>query len=247
MLRTGLMVFNPEQRLGSVLITSAGEKDGKTTVAVRLALVAARAGLRVLLIDADLRRAQVGARLGIQAEAGLGAVLAGERPLDEVLVDLLVDGPASGQLTVLPAGPPPSNPAALIGSNEMRRVLAEAESRWDLVIVDTPAALAVSDPLPLMRVVSGVVLVARMNRSRPGRCRRMQVGDPGGRRHLARSRRDRRDVEARLLLLREVLHDPRERQRRQGTSRQGAAAGRRALRAPRRRARLKSDQRSLRC
>ena len=174
MLRTGLTVFNPEQRLGSVLITSAGEKDGKTTVAVRLALVTARAGLRVLLIDADLRRAQVGARLGIQAEAGLGAVLAGERPLDEVLVDLLVDGPASGQLTVLPAGPTPSNPAALIGSNEMRRVLAEAESRWDLVIVDTPAALAVSDPLPLMRVASGVVLVVRMNRSSRTIVRRMQ-------------------------------------------------------------------------
>jgi receptor protein-tyrosine kinase len=80
-------------------------------------------------------------------------------------VDYPINGSSSGRLMVLPAGPPPPNPAALMSSQAMRRVLAEAESRSDLVIVDTPAALAVSDPLPLMSVVSGVVLVARMNQS----------------------------------------------------------------------------------
>ena len=63
----------------SVVITSPGKKDGKTTVAVRLALSAARAGLRVVLVDADLRRAQVAKRLGIEAHDGLAAVLAGDR------------------------------------------------------------------------------------------------------------------------------------------------------------------------
>jgi capsular exopolysaccharide synthesis family protein len=174
MLRTGLMVFNPEKRLRSVLVTSAGEKDGKTTVAVRLALVCATTGLKVILIDADLRRAQVGARLGIHEEAGLSAVLAGECPLDDSLVDCQIDDNPSVSLTVLPAGSPPHNPGALIGSDAMRRVLAEAESHSDLVIIDTPAALAVSDPLPLMPVVSGVVLVARMNRSARMTVRRLQ-------------------------------------------------------------------------
>ena len=71
--------------------------------------------------------------------------------------------PAAGRLEVLPAGSPPPDPAAVIGSEAMARVLSEIEGRCDLAIIDTPAALAVSDALPLMRLVSGVVLVARMN------------------------------------------------------------------------------------
>jgi non-specific protein-tyrosine kinase len=165
MLRTALMVFNPEKRLQSILVTSAAEKEGKTTVAVRLALVTAAAGMKVILIDADLRRAQVSPRLGIKTDGGLGAVLAGESSLEESSVNYPIDGDTGGRLTVVAAGSPPRDPAALIGSDTMRRVLAEAEARSDLVIIDSPAALAVSDPLPLMRVVSGVVLVARMNRS----------------------------------------------------------------------------------
>jgi receptor protein-tyrosine kinase len=172
MLRTALMVFNPGKQLKSVLVTSAGEKEGKTTVAVRLALVCAGSGMNVILIDADLRRAQVSARLGIHEETGLGTVLAGECSLEEALYHS--DGAASGRLRVVPAGPTPDNPAALISSDAMRRVLRDAEARSDLVIVDTPAALAVSDSLPLMSAVSGVVLVARMNRSSRVTVRRLQ-------------------------------------------------------------------------
>jgi capsular exopolysaccharide synthesis family protein len=173
-LRTALLVFNPDKQLQSVLVTSAGDKEGKTTIATRLALVSARAGLHAILIDADLGRAQVSPRLGIEADAGLAGVLTGECSLDEALVDHPVDGAAHGRLTVLPAGPAPPDPAALLGSDAMRRVVAEAESRSDLVIVDTPAALAVSDALPLMRLVTGVVLVARMNRSSRVTVRRLQ-------------------------------------------------------------------------
>jgi len=174
MLRTALMYFNVDRRLESVVITSAVEKEGKTTVATRLALAAARAGQNVILIDADLRRAQVSSRLGITRQLGLGAVLAGERPLSESLVEYEINDPGSGSLRILPAGPPPPNPAALIGSSDMQRVLRELESQSDLVIVDTPAALAVSDPMALMRTVTGVVLVARMNRSSRQTIRRLQ-------------------------------------------------------------------------
>jgi capsular exopolysaccharide synthesis family protein len=175
MLRTSLMYFNVEQPLESVLITSPGEKDGKTTVATRLAVATASAGLRVVLVDADLRRAQVSARLGLHPEAGLGAVIAGERSLSDALVEYRVNTePDATELRVLPAGPPPPNPAALISSEEMQRVLRELEADSDLVIIDTPAALAVSDPVPLMRNVSGVVLVARMNRSSRQTIRRLQ-------------------------------------------------------------------------
>jgi capsular exopolysaccharide synthesis family protein len=174
MLRTSLMYFNVERALDSVLITSGGEKDGKTTVAARLALASANAGLNVVLVDADLRRAQVSARLGIGVQEGLGAVIAGSRSLSETVVSYSLDDSAAGQLRVLPAGPPPPNPSALTSSPRMQSILRELESDSDLVIVDTPAALAVSDPLPLMREVSGVVIIARMNRSTKQTIRRLK-------------------------------------------------------------------------
>jgi capsular exopolysaccharide synthesis family protein len=174
MLRTALVYFNPSQRLQSVIVTSPGEKDGKTTVATRLALAAARAGMNVVLIDADLRRAQVGPRLGIDAAVGLGAVLAGDKSLEEVLVPYPVDDPGAGELKVLPAGSPPANPAALISSKAMERVLRTLEDSSDLVVIDSPAALMVSDPLPLIELATGVILVARMNRSTRERISRLR-------------------------------------------------------------------------
>jgi polysaccharide biosynthesis transport protein len=174
MLRTALQYFNPGRERQTVVITSPGEKDGKTTVAVRLALAAARAGLRVVLVDADLRRAQVGLRLGIQGRDGLGAVLARARSVEDVLVSYPIDEPGARSLTVIPAGSPPANPAALIGSPEMGRVLEQLETNADMVVIDTPAALMVSDPLPVMGLASGVLLVARMNRSTRERIRRLE-------------------------------------------------------------------------
>jgi capsular exopolysaccharide synthesis family protein len=162
MLRTTLMYFNLERPLKSILVTSPNEKEGKTTVATRLALAWARSGRHVALVDADLRRAQVTAKLGLHVEAGLEAVLAGGS-LRRALVDYPVTAGLGGRLTVLPAGPSPRNPSALIGSNEMEAVLHQLESMCELVIIDTPAALAVGDALPLMGTVSGVVLVSRIN------------------------------------------------------------------------------------
>jgi capsular exopolysaccharide synthesis family protein len=174
MLRTALMYFNVEGRMDSVLITSAGEKEGKTTIATRLALASARSGLNVILVDADLRRAQVSAKLGIRTDGGLGALIVGAKPLHEVLVDYPLEEPGAGRLRVVPSGPPPPNPSALMSSESMQRILRELESQSDLVIIDTPAALAVSDPVPLMRSVSGIVIVARMNRSSRQTIRRLQ-------------------------------------------------------------------------
>lgn len=174
MLRTALLYFNVDRTHQSVVVTSPGEKDGKTTVAVRLALSAARAGLHVILVDADLRRAQVAGRLGIDAEDGLGMVLAGHRTVDEVQLSFDPDTPGAGSLTVIPAGHPAINPAALISSPEMVRVLRRLEADADLVVIDTPAALMVSDPLPLIELGSGVILVARMNRSTRDKVRRLR-------------------------------------------------------------------------
>jgi capsular exopolysaccharide synthesis family protein len=174
MLRGALTYFNVEQQLGSVAVISPMVGDGKTTVAVGLATATARAGKRAILVDADLRRPQVCARLGLTAQAGLGAVLAGERALADVMLDYPLASPGAGSLTVLPAGPPPPNPAALLASESMRRIIRELEGRADLVIVDSVAALAVSDALPLLQSVSGCVVIARMNRSSRAAVRRLQ-------------------------------------------------------------------------
>jgi capsular exopolysaccharide synthesis family protein len=174
MLRTALTYFNVEEPLDSLVVTSPGEKDGKTTIATRLSIAMARAGMSVILVDADLRRAQVSAKLGIQQDAGLGSVIAREHTLADAVVNYPVPDAAGGRLTVLPAGPPPPNPSALISSEEMQNVLRELEAQSDIVIIDTPAALAVSDPLPLMQSVTGVVLVARMNNSSRETIRRLQ-------------------------------------------------------------------------
>ena len=84
------------------------------------------------------------------------------------------DLPDGGLLSVLPAGPPPPNPSALLSAEKAVSILRELEAHSDLVIIDTPAALAVSDPLPLMRRASGVVMIARMNQSTRQSVRRLQ-------------------------------------------------------------------------
>jgi non-specific protein-tyrosine kinase len=165
MLRTAITYFNVDQPLKSILITSPGEKEGKTTVATRLAVAAARAGLRVVLVDGDLRRGGVSAKLGLRVSDGLSAVLAGHLPLESALLERALGPDVTGHLVVLPAGPPPPNASALMSSERMQGVLTELENRADMVIIDTPAALAVSDAVPLMKSASGVVLVARMNQS----------------------------------------------------------------------------------
>ncbi|MGI8730447.1 MAG: polysaccharide biosynthesis tyrosine autokinase [Solirubrobacteraceae bacterium] len=167
MLRGALTYFNVDSRMASVVVTSAGQQDGKTTVATQLALALARAGKRVILVDADLRRPQACVRLGIvEPGLGLGDVLVGEAALNDVLVSFpIAQEFGVGALLVLPAGAPPPNPSELMSSRVMVRLMQSLERQADIVIIDTPAALAVSDALPLLQAGSGAVLVARMDRS----------------------------------------------------------------------------------
>lgn len=173
MLSGALVYFNAERPLRSVAVVSPLIGDGKTTVAVGLALATARAGKKVVLVDADLRRPQVAARLGMEPRDGLGSVLAGQRSLDELLIEYPIEQPDAGALFVLPAGPPPPNPAALLRSDRMAETVELLEERADLVVVDTVAALAGSDPLPVLQLVSGCVAIVRMNRSATSAVRRL--------------------------------------------------------------------------
>ena len=155
-------------RVKSVLVTSAAMEDGKSTVAFYLAAVAAATGSRVLLVEADIRRPVLGAKLGLPDRHGLSSVLANPAKsfteyCQQVPVAQHNHNPAESlTMDVLLGGRPPRNAAELIDSQRMADILAEAEQQYDLVVVDTPPVAIVSDAIPLMRQVDAVLVVARV-------------------------------------------------------------------------------------
>ncbi len=162
MLRASLTYFNVDRSLSTLVVASPVQQDGKTTVAIDLALAYAIDERDVVLIDGDLRRPQVAARLGQVVEFGLDSVLVGGRTLEETLVPI---DAGAGRLRILPGAAPPPNPAVLLGSQRMRTLIAELSERVDMVIIDTPGLLAVSDAIPLFNQVAGSIIVARLNRT----------------------------------------------------------------------------------
>ncbi|MDN5686075.1 MAG: polysaccharide biosynthesis tyrosine autokinase [Brachybacterium sp.] len=160
-LRTNLQFVKLAEGRRSVLVTSSLAGEGKSTCSVNLAQVLARSGTRVLLVDADLRSPSVHGILGLEGDAGLTTVLIGHA----VLPDVLQSGGTDG-LDVITSGAIPPNPSELLGSSAMEDVLREAARHYDVVIVDVPPVLAVTDAAVLSRVVGGVVVVAQNERVR---------------------------------------------------------------------------------
>lgn len=169
MLRTNLRYFNVDRQIRSVMVTSAAAGDGKSTVAWYLAAVDAMAGQRVLLIEADVRNPALHEIVGVGPTVGLAEVLAGQMQFEEATREIpawaQVDESSVLTVDVLFAGRKPPNPAQLIESDRMREVLRHAEDRYDVVVVDTPPLSVVSDAIPLVAQVSGVVVVARIGKS----------------------------------------------------------------------------------
>ena len=165
-LRTNLRYFNVDRGLKSVLITSAVPGEGKSTVAWNLATAAAKVGERVLLIEADLRRPSFAHKPGVYPTPGLSTALAGQATLEEVTQTVTLDTePEDRSFGVVTAGPLPPNPGELLESKRVRALIESAVDAYDLVIVDTPPTSVVSDAIPLMSVVDGVIVVARLGRT----------------------------------------------------------------------------------
>jgi len=166
MLATNLRFFDVENRVDSVVVTSSSPGEGKTTVALHLAVAAAAAGGRVLLIDADLRRPTLAERLELPESPGLSQVLAGIAEPSTVQHEVPVTSAAGGEeplrMTVIPGGSIPPNPTNLLASERMRDLLAAARDDYDLVVVDTSPAGVVADPLALVHNARGVILVAHL-------------------------------------------------------------------------------------
>jgi polysaccharide biosynthesis transport protein len=156
-LRTAILLEADASAARSLLLTSAQPGEGKTTVCINLALSLARLGVRVLLVDADIRRPSVHRALGLSASAGLvDALQTGASWRSRVRPNV------SPGVDLLPAGIPPSTPSELLSSPAMRLVVAEAQTLYDFVLIDSPALLpSVADTRILARLVDGVVVVVR--------------------------------------------------------------------------------------
>ena len=156
-LRTNLRALIVDHELRSILVTSAGDSEGKTVIAANLGLALAQAGYRVVLVDADLRRPGLARTLGLSSSPGLTDVLAEGLPLEAALQTWRKGVP----LEILCSGSTSFNPSDLLSSPRFRAVLNALEERVDLVILDTPTALPFSDAATVAQLTSGVVVVSR--------------------------------------------------------------------------------------
>ena len=158
-LRTNINFARPQSPPRALVITSPMPGDGKSTTAANMALVRAQQGGRVLLVDADMRRGALNEVFDKRAEPGLSGVLVGETLLDDAIQRIaLSDGCA---LDFLAAGRRPPNPAELLSSEPMARLLREAAERYDVIVLDAPPLNLVTDAALLGRLADGVLLVAR--------------------------------------------------------------------------------------
>lgn len=161
-LYTNLRFLNPGSDLRSVAIASAEPGDGKTTVALNLAQAAASMGQRVLLVDANLRAPQVHTLLDLPNQRGLADILSQKLPVEEAIQH----SPVSENLAVLTAGNTQADSTKLFASNEMQQLMKNLQSRFDLIIYDTPAVRGLTDTNFLTAQTDGVLMVGGVNKTK---------------------------------------------------------------------------------
>jgi succinoglycan biosynthesis transport protein ExoP len=156
-IRTNLLFQTPDRPARLLLVTSAGPQEGKTTVAVNLAISLAQSGLKVLLVDTDMRRPRLHKAFGIPGNVdGLSKAVVGECDVLSVVRETGVP-----DLYVLPCGACPPNPAELLHADRFKRIVEQLGSKYDRVIFDSPPVAAVTDPVILARLTDGTVFVAK--------------------------------------------------------------------------------------
>ena len=165
-LRANLQFTSLDREVRTILVTSAGEGDGKTTVVANLGVALAESGKRVLLVDADLRRPGVHRLFDLPLTPGLSNLLLEEEP------DLAPVATAVPGLFVLPAGDPPPNPGEFVASARLTRLLGRARANFDYVLIDTPPVSLVADAAVLAPATDGVLLVVSAGRTKRDLARR---------------------------------------------------------------------------
>jgi polysaccharide biosynthesis transport protein len=173
-LRSALDFAAVTRQLDTLLVTSAGSGEGKTTVAVDLAHAVALAGRQVVLIELDLRRPTFAEHLGLDTRSGITAALAQNAPLNELLVEPFPDLP---NFSVLPAGRTPHNPSELLGWPGIAEIISELASGETMVIIDAPPLNPVADAQVLLNnpAINGTILVARVGQATREQVRRARM------------------------------------------------------------------------
>jgi len=152
--RANLLLSSAADGCRTVVVTSTAPREGKTMVSTNLALALAQGGLRVVLVDADLRRPRIHLQLGMDAGPGLTTVLTGLDTLDRTMRQL-----PGTSLSVLTAGVHPPNPPELLSSARYRALLTTLQERFDWVVIDSPPIMAVADAALLAKDATGILFV----------------------------------------------------------------------------------------
>jgi succinoglycan biosynthesis transport protein ExoP len=160
-LRTSLLLSSAGQPPKTILVTSSQPSEGKTTTAVNTAVILAQTGAEVLIIDCDLRRPRVHTHFNLSNARGVTNYLAGETNIDE----LMQPYEKLPNLKIMPSGPVPPNPAELLSSDEMRKLLNTVSERFTHIIVDSPPAISFTDASILSTMIDGVMLVVHGGKS----------------------------------------------------------------------------------
>jgi capsular exopolysaccharide synthesis family protein len=159
-IRTNIEFASVDQKLRTLLVTSSGPSEGKSSTTANLSVVFAQQGKRVLLIDGDLRKPTVHYTFKLDNRIGLSTVLVGEKTLVETVKETDVPN-----LDVLTCGPIPPNPSELLGSKAMKHMLQIAQETYDVIVFDTPPVLAVTDAQILANICDGSIVVVRSDQT----------------------------------------------------------------------------------
>jgi len=153
-LRTNVQFTGVDSETKTIMITSTGPGEGKSSTIANLAVSIAQAGKSVIVIDADMRNPTQHKLFGLDNREGLSVALVQDQDFRQFVRDTAVQG-----VMVLTGGPTPPNPAELVGSKRMKRLIKEFSEQFDIVLIDTPPVIAVTDAAILAQEVDGVILV----------------------------------------------------------------------------------------
>lgn len=160
-IRTNIQFASADRKIQTIVVTSSGPSEGKSTTAANIAVVFANSGQRVLLVDADMRQPTIHKTFGLTNEVGLSKVLSSNNSVLEMSRPSMVDN-----LFILTSGPKPPNPSELLGSTRMDQVIEEARHLYDVIIFDMPPVVTVTDAQIMASKADGTLLVVRENVTR---------------------------------------------------------------------------------
>ena len=160
-LRTSLLYTDIDKETKSILVSSAGPGEGKTTTVANMAITYANLGKRTLLLDTDLRRPVVHQVLELQKEPGITNYLAKETKNFEDLIQKT----EIENLYVVTSGIIPPNPSELLGSNKMSDLIKKLEEEWDIVLFDSPPLVAVTDATMISKEIDKIIMVVKVGQT----------------------------------------------------------------------------------